>query len=159
MGTAADKLTYLQETKEAIRKAIEAQGGTVAAGLPFRQYAGYITRLTPPNALAVSDGDVQVTCKLGHPVRVDGPLAYPTGKTYYLSLEGDGLPEIGNMRCPKGAILLITPLSAGGKIAVEGGAEALGTSSDGGQTYRITGDFLIFSSGGLHSGGSINLSR
>lgn len=115
----------------------------MAAGLPFRQYAGYITRLTPPNALAVSDGDVQVTCKLGHPVRVDGPLAYPTGKTYYLSLEGDGLPEIGNMRCPKGAILLITPLSAGGKIAVEGGAEALGTSSDGGQTYRITGDFLI----------------
>ena len=156
MGTAADKLTYLQETKEAIRKAIEVQGGTVAAGLPFRQYAGYITRLTPPNALAVSDGDVQVTCKLGHPVRVDWPLAYPTGKTYYLSLEGDGLPEIGNMRCPKGAILLITPLSAGGKIAVEGGAEALGTSSDGGQTYRITGDFLIFSSGGMHSGGSIN---
>lgn len=156
VGTVADKLTYLQETKEAIRKAIEAQGGTVAAGLPFRQYAGYITRLTPPNALAVSDGDVQVTCKLGHPVRVDGPLAYPTGKTYYLSLEGDGLPEIGNMRCPKGAILLITPLSAGGKIAVEGGAEALGTSSDGGQTYRITGDFLIFSSGGMHSGGSIN---
>ena len=83
-------------------------------------------------------------------------VVYPTGKTYYLSLEGDGLPEIGNMRCPKGAILLITPLSAGGKIAVEGGAEALGTSSDGGQTYRITGDFLIFSSGGMHSGGSIN---
>lgn len=35
MGTVADKLTYLQETKEAIRKAIEAQGGTVAAGLHF----------------------------------------------------------------------------------------------------------------------------
>ena len=53
MGTVADKLTYLQETKEAIRKAIEAQGGTVAAGLPGghpegnRESGGHSARWAP----------------------------------------------------------------------------------------------------------------
>lgn len=39
MGTAADKLTYLQETKEAIRKAIEAQGDC-GRGAPISSICG-----------------------------------------------------------------------------------------------------------------------
>ena len=127
MGTTADKLAYLQGAKEAIREAIESLGGTVPDGLPFRQYASRIRNLAI-NSLDVPEGDVQVTCRI------------------YLSLEGDELPELGNMRCPKGAIIQITPLSGGGNVYVQGGVEPLGTSSDGGRVYRITGDFMIQSS-------------
>ena len=143
MGTTADKLAYLQGAKEAI----ESLGGTVPDGLPFRQYASRIRNLAI-NSLDVPEGDVQVTCRISPTgqIRVEGPFAYPLSDTYYLSLEGDELPELGNMRCPKGAIIQITPLSGGGNVYVQGGGEPLGTSSDGGRVYRITGDFMIQSS-------------
>lgn len=41
-GTSADKLTYLQATKEAIRQAIAAKGVDVPDTTPFRQYAGKV---------------------------------------------------------------------------------------------------------------------
>lgn len=113
----------------------------------YRQYASRIRNLAI-NSLDVPEGDVQVTCRISPTgqIRVEGPFAYPLSDTYYLSLEGDELPELGNMRCPKGAIIQITPLSGGGNVYVQGGVEPLGTSSDGGRVYRITGDFMIQSS-------------
>ena len=123
-------------------------GGTMTGPIvPFRQYASRIRNLAI-NSLDVPEGDVQVTCRISPTgqIRVEGPFAYPLSDTYYLSLEGDELPELGNMRCPKGAIIQITPLSGGGNVYVQGGVEPLGTSSDGGRVYRITGDFMIQSS-------------
>ena len=123
VGTTADKLAYLQGAKEAIREAIESLGGTVPDGLPFRQYASRIRNLAI-NSLDVPEGDVQVTCRISPTgqIRVEGPFAYPLSDTYYLSLEGDELPELGNMRCPKGAIIQITPLSGGGNVYVPSGS-------------------------------------
>jgi len=42
MGTIADKLTYLNNTKVAIRDAIENVGGSITVGTSFRDYASYI---------------------------------------------------------------------------------------------------------------------
>lgn len=38
MGTTADKLVYLEESKEQIRQAIEEMGVSVPSNTPFRQY-------------------------------------------------------------------------------------------------------------------------
>lgn len=46
MGTMAEKLAYLSETKNAIKNAISATGLTVPDGATFREYADYIGRLT-----------------------------------------------------------------------------------------------------------------
>lgn len=46
MGTTADKLLYLNQTKQAIKSAIDATGLTVPDGTPFRQYAEYIQKLS-----------------------------------------------------------------------------------------------------------------
>lgn len=46
MGTTADKLLYLNQTKQAIKSAIDATGLTVPDGTPFRQYAEYIQQLS-----------------------------------------------------------------------------------------------------------------
>lgn len=45
MGNISDKLTYLLATKEAIKDAIVAKGGTVANETPFRGYAECISEL------------------------------------------------------------------------------------------------------------------
>jgi hypothetical protein len=42
----ADKLEYLDETKELIGEAIEEQGIEIPPGSPFRDYAGYIENMT-----------------------------------------------------------------------------------------------------------------
>lgn len=44
MGTIAQKLTYLEDTKTAIGNAIAAKGGSVT-GKTFRQYATEISNL------------------------------------------------------------------------------------------------------------------
>ena len=41
-NTTADKLTYLEETKAAIKDAIVSKGVTIPDGTPFREYAGKI---------------------------------------------------------------------------------------------------------------------
>ena len=43
MGTIADKLNYLLDTKTSIKEAIEAQGVTVPEGTTFREYANLIS--------------------------------------------------------------------------------------------------------------------
>ncbi|UUC46540.1 BspA family leucine-rich repeat surface protein [Flavobacterium cerinum] len=45
MGTIADKLTYLGQTKSEIRDAIISKGGTVTAETPFREYAERIREI------------------------------------------------------------------------------------------------------------------
>lgn len=45
MGTIAEKLAYLNDTKEAIKDAFEEVGIQIPEGLPFRQYAQYVKRL------------------------------------------------------------------------------------------------------------------
>lgn len=45
MGTIAEKLAYLNGTKEAIKDAFEEVGVQIPEGLPFRQYAQYVKRL------------------------------------------------------------------------------------------------------------------
>lgn len=45
MGTTADKLTYLNETKEAIKNAVNAKGGDITPATPFREYAEQINGL------------------------------------------------------------------------------------------------------------------
>lgn len=46
MGTTADKLLYLQDTKSAIKDAIVAKGVTVPTGTAFRDYANKIGSIT-----------------------------------------------------------------------------------------------------------------
>ena len=46
MGTVADKLTYLSDTKVAIHDAIEAKGVDIAVGTSFREYATKIADIT-----------------------------------------------------------------------------------------------------------------
>ena len=50
MGTTADKLQYLGETKVAIHDAIVAKGVTVATGTPFRDYANKIAQISTGGA-------------------------------------------------------------------------------------------------------------
>ena len=45
MGTVAEKLSYLLETKSLIKDAIEAKGVGVQDGVPFRQYADLILQI------------------------------------------------------------------------------------------------------------------
>ena len=45
MGTIADKLSYLNATKTAIKNAIIAKGGTVGNNDTFRDYADDITNI------------------------------------------------------------------------------------------------------------------
>lgn len=46
MGTTADKLAYLEDTKAAIREAIAARGVDVPESTPFRAYAGKIGEIS-----------------------------------------------------------------------------------------------------------------
>lgn len=47
MGTTTEKLTYLQETKDAIKNAIVAKGVEVPEGTTFRGYAEKIGEIQP----------------------------------------------------------------------------------------------------------------
>ena len=46
MGTIADKLLYLQDTKSAIKDAIVAKGVSIPTGTPFRNYATKISEIS-----------------------------------------------------------------------------------------------------------------
>lgn len=48
MSTITDKLIYLQETKNAIRNAIEDKGVIITDEIPFRQYADSIRDIIEP---------------------------------------------------------------------------------------------------------------
>lgn len=56
MGTTADKLAYLNDTKTAIKNAIVAKGVAVPDGTTFRAYADKIGEIqTPPSPIAEKD--------------------------------------------------------------------------------------------------------
>jgi len=70
MGTVAEKLEYLQETKTAIRTAIEGKGQTVADSDTFRSYADKIGAISTsdsaaPTVTITSAGKVTATSSGG----------------------------------------------------------------------------------------------
>jgi hypothetical protein len=86
MGTIADKLTYLAETKEAIKDKINELGGGMPDETPFRLYPDYITGGSPTPPTPTGSGAVAqfiwVDEATGHTrvekVRaVDGKVSYP----------------------------------------------------------------------------------
>ena len=60
MNTTADKLNYLTETKNAIKTAITAKGGTVNDAMPFREYANAIMGI-PQEGGGGGSGIIDVT--------------------------------------------------------------------------------------------------
>lgn len=75
MGTTADKLTYLNDTKTAIKNAIIAKGGTVESTDTFRSYADKIAAL--PTGASESLG---ITFDTLFPTIVDGVATRDTSK-------------------------------------------------------------------------------
>lgn len=61
MGTVAEKLEYLNDTKVAIRNAIEGKGGNVEDNDTFRSYANKITNLVAPEVNTIK-GLIQGDC-------------------------------------------------------------------------------------------------
>ena len=55
MGTIADKLAYLNNTKAAIRSALNYKGAQAGEDLPFRDYAGLILGLGTGSSIGPSD--------------------------------------------------------------------------------------------------------
>ena len=74
MGTIADKLLYLQDTKSAIKNAIVAKGVTVPTGTPFRDYATKIGDITTGGGGSNSTADewVRPSEWLPLPDNIDG---------------------------------------------------------------------------------------
>ena len=71
MGTTAEKLTYLSETKASIKNAIAAKGVNVPDGATFRQYANLISGIST----GLSDADL---------ARANAtPEDVTAGKTFY----------------------------------------------------------------------------
>lgn len=68
-NTTSDKLTYLEETKAAIKDAIVSKGVTIPDGTTFRQYAEKIGKIT----IRVADG-VPIPDETGvvNSIRVNG---------------------------------------------------------------------------------------
>ena len=92
MGTIADKLTYLNGTKTAIKEAIEAKGVTITDADTFRSYAdkiGEISGGAPATKYGVSIGDL-----LGN-VDENGAYQIPT-EPFTLDLSSvKSLPQYG----------------------------------------------------------------
>lgn len=76
MGTIADKLLYLQDTKSAIKDAIVAKGVTVPTGTTFREYATKIGDITTGSSGSsgseIADTWVRPSQWLALPNNVDG---------------------------------------------------------------------------------------
>ncbi len=73
MGTTADKLLYLQDTKSAIKDAIVAKGVTVSTGTTFRDYATKIGEITTGGGGSeIADAWVRPTEWLDIPDSIDG---------------------------------------------------------------------------------------
>lgn len=65
MGTIADKLAYLAESKEQVRQAIEGMGVSVPSNTPFRQYGGKIERIPRKAAQTYMPGTKNQTIEAG----------------------------------------------------------------------------------------------
>lgn len=65
MGTTADKLAYLAESKEQIRQAIEGMGVSVPSNTPFRQYGEKIEGIPRKAAQTYMPGTKNQTIEAG----------------------------------------------------------------------------------------------
>ena len=90
MGTIADKLTYLNDTKTAIRNAVVAKGVSVSDTDTFRSYADKIGQISGGGAPATKYG-VSIDNLLGN-VDADGVLQFPTEQ---FVLDGSGIKDFG----------------------------------------------------------------
>lgn len=86
MGTVADKLTYLNDTKTAIKDAIVSKGVSVADADTFRSYADKIGQIQAGGSSATKYG-VSIDNILGD-VDENGVLQKPTTDTFVLDLTG-----------------------------------------------------------------------
>lgn len=59
MGTTAEKLGYLQQTKESIRQALISKGVDVPENTTFRQYAGKIEGIETGSNIEILTFDIQ----------------------------------------------------------------------------------------------------
>lgn len=82
MGTTSDKLNYLQDTKEAIKTAIEGKDVTVPPGTTFREYADLIDGIYP-DALFLANKTLPSS---------DMPTIYTSSQAYYTGMAyGNGV--------------------------------------------------------------------
>lgn len=66
MGTIADKLTYLGQTKAEIRDAIIAKGVTIPDKMAFREYAGKIREISADGTISRDLTDFSGIFSKGH---------------------------------------------------------------------------------------------
>lgn len=91
MGTIAEKLIYLNETKAAIRAAIAAKGGVVTDATPFREYAALIRAIKTDGTDTDIDTDTEAVAYIYGTPSASGNVAaqYAEG---YVKYTGDILP-------------------------------------------------------------------
>ncbi len=69
MGTLAEKLTYLAQTKAQIRQAIIDKGVEVPENTPFRDYARQIGQITTGEGTRISGGGFRFPAQELFPLR------------------------------------------------------------------------------------------
>lgn len=90
MGTTADKLTYLNDTKTAIKNAIIAKGVAVADDVPFRNYADKIGDISGGEVVDKSKYGLTVDDLLGD-VNEQGKYVAPAGEKTF---DGAGIVSV-----------------------------------------------------------------
>jgi hypothetical protein len=101
MGTIADKMNYLLETKKRIREAIAAKGVSISDGDTFRSYANKIASIetgggsgedTPtPDMPVIGDGKTYLYIKIAAPGRMTVPLYFSQTVANGVTIDwGDG---------------------------------------------------------------------
>lgn len=76
METIADKLTYLNGTKEAIKDALVEKGVDMSGNVPFREYADKIRELNPPESLLMYGIEWDSTVADSACTRIGNPLLH-----------------------------------------------------------------------------------
>lgn len=88
MGTIAEKINYLNQTKSIIKDAIEVKGVDVPEATPFRNYAQLISEIKTESLLQVYDeGYITVGEDMGTPDKVLIDLTLPE-KLPFKTLKG-----------------------------------------------------------------------
>lgn len=132
MGTTADKLTYLAETKKTIKDAIVAKGVDVPDGTSFRQYADKVGEIESGSAQEYVTGYND-----GAPPMSDTTVYYVHDaelKKYYNLVPAGGPP----FQVDKNSILYVNTSYT---VQVSGGATPIGYKPV--LAFFITGDFHI----------------
>lgn len=96
MSTIADKISYLNTTKELIKAAIESKGVSVPAGTPFRGYAGLVESISSDGGDDGSNEEVTVTgYVVGTPMEFTIPASDWDGSNYLLKITGYKIGDNG----------------------------------------------------------------